>query len=307
MSLCARIKHPFGCLTAGTILGHGANCYVHGISKTVVFKVKSDYYRRPDGTIPQYLENEDAGDSIIKEQQWYSFLDTCPHPNLLQSFLSTPEGTFLPRMRTDMKQLIFDADWEDKPIEMKLRYRWTKELAAAAAYLESMELAHCDIRPLNVLIDWHGHVKLGDFDTVTRYGEYPEISGAPHWIFYEKKCSRRQDLFGMGDTLWELFTGGEYLWGVPEEPKFIPDTADVELGDIISKCWHTTYASIADLAKETESRYLKMVYGVFAPIVQRAPVLSLLARDGPARVLNDEELAHGRADSEEFLAAASYD
>ncbi|KAL8948446.1 MAG: hypothetical protein Q9222_005366 [Ikaeria aurantiellina] len=295
------IKYPFPCLTADTLLGHGANCYVHRITDLVVLKVQSDHIPGPDGTVPRHLRNEDAGEQIVKEQEWFSIFNAAPHPNILQSFMSTPEGTFLPRMRTDLKQTIFTAKLEKQPIEMRLCYRWTKELAAAAAYLESIKLAHCDIKPLNVFIDQNDHVKLGDFDTMTRYGEYPEMSVAPPWIWHEESCSRKQDLFGIGDTLWELFTGNEYQWGVPEEPEFIPDTSDVELGDIISRCWHTTYPSISDLAKETESRYLRLVYGVYAPIIQLAPILSRLAGDWPARILSEKEVAHGRAVSEKFL------
>ncbi|KAL8826081.1 MAG: hypothetical protein Q9170_007543 [Blastenia crenularia] len=136
-----------------------------------------------------------------------------------------------------------------------------------------MQLAHCDIRQLNILLDWDNHAKLADFDTISHYGEIPAIPVAPDWAWYDLCCGPRHDLFGIGDTLWELYTEKKYDWGTPEDPRFPPDTTGVQLGHVISKCWNSEYPSISDLAKEAEFLHLEMVCDVFAPTVHRSAVL----------------------------------
>ncbi|KAL8832276.1 MAG: hypothetical protein Q9191_000375 [Dirinaria sp. TL-2023a] len=217
--------------------------------------------------------------------------------------MSTAEGIFLPRMLTNLKDLIIAA--KENQINLQVKYRWTKELAGAATSLESLKLAHCDIRPANTFIDCKEQVKLGDFDTLSRYGEVPVLNVAPAWVWYDTCCGPKHDLFGIGNTLWELFTGTEYDWGVSDDPRFVPSTTEVELGDIMSKCWTSSYESISDLAKETEKRYFRFTYGVFASIVQHTPYLPTLIGEKTARVLNETELAHGRATIEKFLVDQS--
>ncbi|KAL8942165.1 MAG: hypothetical protein Q9216_001812 [Gyalolechia sp. 2 TL-2023] len=240
---------PFECLSGDTILGRGGSGTVHRINGIVALKTPLNYTPGPDGVTPLLDEIQRTAENIAEEKTWYSILDSDPHPHILQSFMSTTEGIWLPQMPTDLKRCIL-ASSSEQPIELRTKHRWTKEIAAAATFLESMRLAHCDIRPLNVFIDWRNHVKLGDFDTLSRYGEVPTLPVAPVWVWYDKCCGPKHDLFGIGDTLWELYTGQEYDWGTPEEPRFPPDTSGVQLGHVITKCWNSTYPSISDLAEE---------------------------------------------------------
>ncbi|KAI4184899.1 MAG: hypothetical protein L6R41_004452 [Letrouitia leprolyta] len=299
LSEAAIVAFPFKCLSADTIVGQDANGSVHRINDFVVFKVPTNFRPGRDGVIPLQNEIQSAEENIAEEKKWYSILGSIPHPHILQSFMSTSEGIFLPLMCTTLKHYISMPG--DRPCELRTKYRWTKEIASAAAFLESMQLAHCDFRPLNIFIDSDKHVKLGDFDTISRYGEVPTLDVAPDWVWYDPCCGPKHDLFGIGNTLWELYTGKEYQWGTPEEPRFPPETTGVELGHVISKCWNSEYVTISELVKEVESLYLKLVYGVFAPVIYRAPLLMPLLGEKPARVLSEPELACGRASIEKFL------
>ncbi|KAL9006161.1 MAG: hypothetical protein Q9188_001087 [Gyalolechia gomerana] len=299
LSNIAIVQFPFKCLSGDTTVGRGANGSVHRINDLVVLKTPVNYRPGRDGVTPLLDEIKYAEENIAEEKRWYSVLDADPQPHILQSFMSTAEGIFLPRMCTDLKQLILAA--KEHPIDLRAKYRWTKEIAAAAAFLESIKLAHCDIRPLNVFIDWSNRVKLGDFDTMSRYGETPTLPVAPDWVWYDTCCGPKHDLFGIGDTLWELYTETEYDWGTPEEPRFPPDTTGVVLGHVISKCWNSNYSSISELAKEVDLLYLKLVYGVFAPIIHRSPLLLPFLGEKTAQVLSESQLACGRASIEKFL------
>lgn len=300
LSSVARTLFPFKCLSADTMLGMGGTASVHQINEFVVLKTPLKYTAGPDGVIPLLRESQEAEEYHAEEKQWYSILDAHPHPHILQSFLMTAEGIWLPRMRTDLEHRILE-EAEGQPIDLRTKYRWTKELAAAAAFLESNQLAHCDIRPLNILLDTSDHVKLGDFDTISRYGEVPNLGVAPDWVWYDECCGPRHDLFGIGNTLWQLFTGREYQWGTPEEPRFPPDTTGIQLGSIISKCWNSKYSSISELVKEVDFLYLELVYGGFARVIHRVPLLLPLLGERTPKALSESELARGRASIEKFL------
>ena len=293
----ATTKEPFRCLSADTLLAVGGTGSVHRINEFVVLKTPTQY----DGVVDPFWSRmaEEAVEYVAEEKTWYSLLDATPHPHILQSFMSTVEGIFLPRMTMDLKYRIITATAQ--PIDVRAKYRWIKELAAAAASLESLKLAHCDIRPGNVFIDEEEHVKLGDFESITRYGENPTLPVAPHWVWYDKCCGSKHDLFGIGNTIWELSTGVEYNWGTPEDPHFIPDTTGVDFGDVISRCWNFSYSTISDLAQEAEARYLEIAYGAFASVFRKIPFVLSLIGERSARVLKEKELAHGRAIIEKFL------
>ncbi|KAM3516464.1 hypothetical protein NHJ13051_009889 [Beauveria bassiana] len=51
--------------------------------------------------------------------------------------------------------------------------QWATELAGAIAWLESLGVAHGDLRPDNILLDRHDHIKLADFDSVAKMGSEP--------------------------------------------------------------------------------------------------------------------------------------
>ena len=293
------VKLPFHCLSSNTTAGYGGNSSVHYINHLIVLKVPLNYTPGPDGVIPLKERIQEAQENVAEEKKWYILLDEAPHPHRLQSFMSTVEGIWLPRMRTDMKHLIVDE--AQRPIDRKSKYRWMKELASAATSLECLRVAHCHIRPSNVFIDDSNHVKLGDFDIMSRYGEIPIIPTAPHWVWYDKCTGPRHDIFSMGNTIWELFTGREYEWGTPEKPCFIPHEADMELGDVILKCWKSEYLKVSALENDLRRRYFNVCYGAVGSIFWKMPYLEKLYGATEARTMNKIELARGQASIEEFL------
>lgn len=295
----SRHLFPFDCLSSDTLLGYGGVSTVHKISKDIVLKTTTLYSRAEDPKQSWHQVNARNQEAISDERNWYLLLDKHPHPNRLQSFISVKEGIFLPRMQTSLKDRLASLDHD--LVSLKAKYLWAKEVAAAVASLGELELSHNDIRAANFLLDDQGHIKLADFDNVSFYDAPPPIGTAPDWVWYSNQGGPKHDIFGVGNVLWELFTGAEYDWGDPDHPHFIPDTTDVEHGEIISKCWNRQYESVTELKRETEARYLRLLYGAFASCLLYLPSCFRPGADG-ARVLSKAELDAGRAAVEKFLS-----
>lgn len=62
---------------------------------------------------------------------------------------------------------------------LTLRKKWINDLTHAVAFLESLNLAHGDLRPENILLD-RDRLKLSDFDCTAEIGTYFEACTAPY-------------------------------------------------------------------------------------------------------------------------------
>ncbi|KAL2866198.1 uncharacterized protein BJX67DRAFT_355963 [Aspergillus lucknowensis] len=62
---------------------------------------------------------------------------------------------------------------------LPLRQEWMNNLAEAVAFLESLNLAHGDLRPENILLD-RNRLKLSDFDCTAEIGTNYEACMAPY-------------------------------------------------------------------------------------------------------------------------------
>ncbi|KAM0417396.1 hypothetical protein ACHAPT_012631 [Fusarium lateritium] len=105
-----------------------------------------------------------------------------PSPYIVQSFYRTEQAIFLEYATNgDLASLLREEQQRDESSQQVMGvarrqplercFRWMKQLGAAAAWLEELGLAHCDIRPGNMLLCAAGHVKLADFDRTLKIGE----------------------------------------------------------------------------------------------------------------------------------------
>lgn len=161
---------------------------------------------------------------------------------------------------------------------LPLRKEWMNDLAQAVAFLESLNLAHGDLRPENILIH-HDRLKLADFDCTAEFGTDYEVC-VPPWgrLLNSSEADQglpgssgylgpRTELFALG-SLYYLINYGFEVYGDrlltddvdgPNIVNLLQDMVFPELNcdplidDIIDKCWHNKFASVAELAAHTQA------------------------------------------------------
>lgn len=163
---------------------------------------------------------------------------------------------------------------------LSLRKEWMNNLAQAVAFLESLNLAHGDLRPENILLD-RNRLKLSDFDCTAEIGTYFEACIPPYGrILNENDADEgeressgllgpRTEQFALG-SLYYLINYGFEIYGdrcLDEDPnehgpkvldllqkiEFPVLDGDPLIDDIIDRCWHSKYATVAELAAHTKS------------------------------------------------------
>ncbi|GAB7356797.1 hypothetical protein MBLNU459_g7683t1 [Dothideomycetes sp. NU459] len=146
------------------------------------------------------------------------------------------------------------------------------------AFLESLNLAHGDLRPENILLD-RDRLKLSDFDCTAAIGTNFEACIAPYGRVLNSSESDqgrrggfgflgpRTEQFALGSVYYLINYGYEVygdrcLTDDPREhgPKVVDLLQDMEfpkldgdelIDDVITKCWHYKYTKVADLAAYT--------------------------------------------------------
>ncbi|WEW60031.1 hypothetical protein PRK78_005514 [Emydomyces testavorans] len=257
----------------------GATCHVYEINPLIVVKV-------PDN-------DEQAKENFRNELKIMDILTRHPSPYLITCFLHTDKGIFLEYMR-DMSlewRLQRNVEWDERhrqvlrvnKIEpLSLRKRWMNDLAQAVAFLETLNLAHGDIRPGNVLLD-RDRIKLGDFDCTGEFGSSFETCGPPYGRILGDEAGPergqagslgpRTEQFALGSLYYLINYGFEpyddqCLGGDPthknhgptvvdllQNMKFPELNGDPEIDLIIKQCWHAFYERLADLAADVKRLY----------------------------------------------------
>ncbi|KGO76584.1 hypothetical protein PITC_087710 [Penicillium italicum] len=214
-----------------------------------------------------------------------------PCPSIVQCFLYADNGIFLEYMRDvtlcsriqnnhtrDQQTAVVTKVEKLEPLS--LRKEWINDLAQAVTFLESLNLAHGDLRPENILLD-RNRLKLSDFDCTAEIGSDFEACIAPYGRILnsdEQDQGRRgssgflgprTEQFALG-SLYYLINYGFEVYGdrrLTEDPKehgrkvvellqnmeFPKLDGDPLIDDIIIKCWHNKFATIAELAACTET------------------------------------------------------
>ncbi|KAL3456784.1 kinase domain-containing protein [Aspergillus heterothallicus] len=237
-------------------------------------------------------QNEDfARQQFKKELEIYRiFSQHPPCPSIISCFLHTDNGIFLEYMRDGpLASRIQNNHTKDRETgavikvgklePLTLRKQWMNELTQAVLFLESLNLAHGDLRPENILLD-RDRLKLCDFDSTAEIGTYFEACMAPYGRQLMKDemdengeyggsgyLGPRTEQFALGSIFYFINYGFE-VYGdrrLTEDPRehgrkvvvelrnmeFPELNGDPVLDGLIGKCWHNKYARIADLAVET--------------------------------------------------------
>ncbi|KAF8602917.1 kinase-like protein [Ceratobasidium sp. AG-I] len=134
------------------------------------------------------------------------------------------------------------------------------QITLAIEYLHDINLVHGDIKGANVLISEKGEAKLGDFGNSILKHQTMQFSGAsyvpsyslrwaaPELLKGEARSSKAADVWALGMTILEAFTGSPpyagksdyavmYLVSIKMEIPSRPGEMTEPLWSLISKCW----------------------------------------------------------------------
>ncbi|KAL1844767.1 hypothetical protein VTK73DRAFT_1828 [Phialemonium thermophilum] len=204
-----------------------------------------------------------------------------PSPYIVQAFYQTDDAIFLEcAQKGDLASLLRQFQERDESgrrvVQVTRRppwadcLRWIKQLGAAAAWLETLGLAHCDIRPGNMLLFASGDTKLADFDRALRVGD-PLLSGTEPFARLlgreggtdagtYGRAGARSEQFAVGSVLYSLARGHDPFedewWGYDHGPirrdklqrMEFPAVGDLACAEVIRGCWHGRHRSMADLS-----------------------------------------------------------
>ncbi|KAI1920942.1 hypothetical protein LOZ66_000958 [Ophidiomyces ophidiicola] len=289
-------------------VGRGGISSVYEIHPRIVVKVPK----------PGDFERE----QFQKEVQIYRiFSKHPPCPSLVQPFSYSDSAIFLEYMRDECLSLRIQQnntrDLQTRLVTsvekfepLHLRKEWMNDLAQGVAFLESLNLAHGDLRPENILLD-RNRLKLSDFDCAAKIGEHFEACIPPYGRVLGSDESKyghrgssgllgpRTEQFALG-SLYYLINYGFEVYGdrrltqnlddrgpevvrLLQEMEFPKLDGDPHIDEIIHKCWHNKYATVAELAADTERLRDKRTHNT-----------DYNKRDGDAGEAEDKSLLFGR-------------
>lgn len=190
---------------------------------------------------------EDSTASIQREQEVFRRLAAAGyHPNIIQSIQHTSEGIFMPRMKMDLPTRLVD----DTNPSSFYRARWINQLVSAAAWLEGKGLAHGDIRPDNILLDFEDRIKLADFGSCVEVGTKLIKPDAPYWDCHNQLAGPLTEQFALGSCIYYIVEGREpEIDSTGDKVRFyeVPDSFGIPFGSVMFDCWMLQYDSIADM------------------------------------------------------------
>ena len=138
------------------------------------------------------------------------------HPNIVQIFdINEISGIHFFAMEYLRGETLTQKIEREGPLSLKEAARITMMVADALNYSHSEGIVHRDIKPGNIMIDPHGHIKVTDFGLAraiesSRLTMTGTIIGTPEYMSPEQargeNLDGRSDLYSLGTVLYEMLT-----------------------------------------------------------------------------------------------------
>lgn len=158
-----------------------------------------------------------AAASVHDIENEIAILSSVSHPNIVRLHSAVDAGEY----KVLALELCSGGDLcrrymasAQRPSEPEMR-RIMAQLCDAVAYLHARSIAHCDLKPENVLLDGEGNVKLSDFGLSRRPADrLTACCGsldyvAPEVVYDPARgySGYKADVYGLGVTLYVMATG----------------------------------------------------------------------------------------------------
>lgn len=252
-----------------TFIHGGRDGLIVVVSTNIVLKLPWRFEDDTQGTKHRKVKN--SLKHFRYEKAMYEILNANPHPNILQSFLSTADGIFLPRMPGSLDSRLKQQN--RGPVSEREKYSWMVQISSAAAWLEHLGYFHGDLRPPNILLDAAGQVKICDFANMAGLGQKNPGATAPFYI--TEIAGPVSEQFAIGSCIYTIFKGHDPLHELDyneqcdalEKGEF-PSLEGMQFGYIISDCWHTRYKALEQVQSSIVSALQGYEYENGASLMQ---------------------------------------
>ena len=186
-----------------------------GSNLTIATQARSSYFKRPNLSIYELVKGTPfLADILLHEAQIMQQISEAPHPNIVGY-----HGIVIKYGR--ITALALDRHERNLLTHLKRGGRvdaekLTQALVSAVAHLHSLNLAHNDINPENIMIDNAGNPILIDFGSCQTPGKRVLSAGTPGWTYEQfTHSSKDHDLYALGKlSVWLLHQTRVEAWGL---------------------------------------------------------------------------------------------
>ncbi|MFZ5889437.1 MAG: protein kinase domain-containing protein [Myxococcota bacterium] len=216
----------------------------------------------------ELVQNRDFRARFEREARLLAALD---HPNIVRVFdygVSRDEEPYI------SMELVEGGNLADHiPMPSLRALGLVTELALALEHAHARGVVHCDIKPENVLIDVHGHVRLSDFG-IARLVNRPDaaatrtsrVLGTPSYMAPEAIAGRapdpRMDVYSVGVLLSEMVTGTARL---PPSERSMPEAMYAFVRRATDPNIEARFADMRALRQELAALENELKGGALAP------------------------------------------
>lgn len=196
-----------------------------------------------------------SGSRFQSFQREVAVLASCKHPALIGLVGMTDTTPFSIITEYMPKGSLFHDLHRHHQLDQTMKTIAAYDIARGMQYLHSRQIAHRDLKSLNVLIDKDNHARLCDFGFSRHWSDTSPMNssiGTPHWmapeILMKGSYTNKVDVYAYGVVLWEIATG-RLPYNNLEPKKIIelvitknirpdmPPNISTELSELIKICW----------------------------------------------------------------------
>jgi serine/threonine protein kinase len=217
------------------------------------------------------------GPKLQSFQREVAVLATAQHPALLRLIGATDTPPFCIITEWMPNGSLYEDLHLDHRLDATGRTIAAFDVARGMQFLHSRQIAHRDMKSLNVLLDAHSRIRICNFgfSRHTSEGEMTQNIGTPHWMAPElmvrnANYSSKVDVYAYGIVLWELATAQTPFNGLQASEIIrevsqhdlrpnLPTDVNPGMRDLITQCWdrdpdvRPTFDEIVIRLKSTEA------------------------------------------------------